>query len=79
MGNGWRLAVAVVVLLGGCSSKPEPTTQLGNERVRVERGEGGTDQFGLPLEIVLEPPEVPKDIRGPSPPIKETPPAAPKK
>ena len=29
------------------------------------------DDFGLPLVIVLKAPEVPEQIRGPSPPIKE--------
>ncbi len=29
------------------------------------------DDFGLPLVIVLDPPEVPEQIRDPSPPIKE--------
>lgn len=32
-----------------------------------------TDDFGLPLVIVMEAPEVPAEIRGPSPPIKEEP------
>ena len=32
-----------------------------------------TDDFGLPLVIVLETPEVPPEIRGPSPPIQAEP------
>ena len=68
-----------MVLLGGCSSHDEPTTKLGDERVRVESGNGQTDEFGLPLVIALDPPEVPKEIQGPSPPIKATPKAPPKK
>jgi len=31
------------------------------------------DAFGLPLVIVVEMPEVPKEIRGPSPPIHDEP------
>jgi len=79
MRSRWRLAAVAVVLLGGCSSKDERTTNLGDERVRVESAHGETDAFGLPLVIVLDPPPVPKEIQGPSPPIKETPKAAPKK
>ncbi|MCE5267406.1 MAG: hypothetical protein LLG00_05920 [Planctomycetaceae bacterium] len=30
-----------------------------------------TDQFGFPLVIVINPPPVPKEIEGPSPPIKD--------
>ena len=37
------------------------------------------DDFGLPLVIVLETPEVPQEIMGPSPPIKELPKPPPKK
>jgi uncharacterized lipoprotein len=33
-----------------------------------------TDDFGLPLVIVLEAPEAPPEIRGPSPPIRDLPP-----
>ncbi|MBN1396041.1 MAG: hypothetical protein JW959_13545 [Pirellulales bacterium] len=36
------------------------------------------DDFGLPLVIVLEAPEVPAEISGPSPPIEEAPEEAPK-
>ena len=74
----WLLAVAAIVLWGCCSSQEEPTTKLGDESVRVERG-GKTDAFGLPIVIDLSPPPVPKQIQGPSPPIKEPPPTAPKK
>jgi len=79
MRSRWRLAVTAAVLLGGCPSQDEPTTKLGNENVRVEPTDSETDPFGLPLVIVLEPPEVPKEIEGPSPPIQETPKTAPKK
>lgn len=37
-----------------------------------------TDDFGLPLVIVIKAPEVPKEIRGPSPPIRDASGAAPK-
>ena len=71
--NSRRLFAAIaLVLLGGCLSQEEPTTKLGDESVRVQP-HGKVDAFGLPLEIVLNPPPVPKEIRGPSPPIKETP------
>jgi hypothetical protein len=79
MRREWQLAVTAAVLLGGCPSQDEPTTKLGEERVRVEAAHRDADEFGLPLVIVLEPPEAPKEIQGPSPPIKETPKAAPKK
>ena len=72
MKSRWLFAAIAAVLLGGCSSQEEPTTKLGDENVRVEP-HGKTDAFGLPLVIVLEPPPVPKEIQGPSPPIKETP------
>jgi hypothetical protein len=74
---GLVLSVAVV-LLAGCSSQCEPTTKLGNETVPAE-AHGRTDPFGLPLEIVLEPPPVPEEIAKPSKPIKETPKAPPKR
>ncbi|MBU4271678.1 MAG: hypothetical protein KKE86_06835 [Planctomycetes bacterium] len=37
-----------------------------------------TDDFGLPLVIVLEVPEAPAEIRGPSPPIRDASGTAPK-
>ena len=42
--------------------KPEPARTPSGPRV---------DQFNLPLEIDIEMPEVPPEIQGPSPPIKE--------
>jgi hypothetical protein len=73
------LAVIAVVLVGGCRSRDQPTTKLGSETVRVESTGGPTDRFGLPLVISLEPPEVPKEVERPSPPVEETLKAAPKK
>ena len=37
-----------------------------------------TDDFGLPLVIVIKVPEVPAEIRGPSPPIRDASDTAPK-
>jgi hypothetical protein len=45
-------------------AKPEPAKTSSGPRV---------DQFNLPLEIQVETPEVPPEIQGPSPPIKEEP------
>jgi hypothetical protein len=80
MRSRW-LFVASAVVLWGCSVSPEEPTamgNLGNETVHVEKN-GKTSRFGLPLVIVLDPPPVPKEIQRPSPPIKESPKAAPKK
>ena len=46
------------------AAKPEPAGTPSGPRV---------DQFNLPLEIHIETPEVPPEIQGPSPPIKEEP------
>jgi hypothetical protein len=73
------LFVAIAVVLWGCCGCPEePTTKLGSETVRVQP-KGETDPFGLPIVIVIDPPPVPKEIEGPSPPIKEPPKTTPKK
>jgi len=44
------------------AANPEPARAPSGPRV---------DQFDLPLEIDVETPEVPPEIEGPSPPIKE--------
>ena len=72
MNYKWLFAAIAMVLLGGCLSREEPTTKLGDEDVRVEP-HGRVDAFGLPLEIVLNPPPVPEELQRPSPPIKEMP------
>lgn len=72
------LLVAMVVVLGSCSTAAEERTgKLGDESVRVQ-AKGKTDAFGLPLVIDLQPPPVPKEIEGPSAPIKDSPKTAPK-
>jgi hypothetical protein len=75
----WFVLAAVV--LWGCSGTPEepkPTGKLGTETVHFEKN-GKTSRFGLPLVIVFDLPPVPKEIQGPSPPIKESPKPTPKK
>ncbi|MCD4728475.1 MAG: hypothetical protein K8R46_12480 [Pirellulales bacterium] len=52
----------------------DPDKQLVEESPSVRT----TDDFGLPLVIVIKVPEVPAEIRGPSPPIREASGAAPK-
>jgi hypothetical protein len=39
----------------------------------VEPKDLKTDRFGLPLVIEMDAPEVPAEIRGPSPPVKQEP------
>ena len=57
----------LVLLLGGCAREsPPPSSPFPNA---VESHQ--TDDFGLPLVIVIKPPEVPKGIEGPLPPVKE--------
>lgn len=62
----WLWIVTALTVLAGCSSK-EPPQAGGNS---AAGGQVATDTFGLPLVIDLKAPEVPEDIRGPSPPIK---------
>ena len=47
--------------------EPDPDKQSAEESPSIRT----TDDFGLPLVIVIEVPEVPKEIREPSPPIRE--------
>ena len=57
----------LALLLGGCTREnPPPSSPFPNA---VESGE--VDPYGLPLVIVIKPPEVPKEIAGPLPPVKE--------
>lgn len=59
--------------LAGCPHTSAPPAPAG--------AQGRVDDFGLPLEITIHPPAVPKEIVGPFPPVKEQPakplPAAP--
>jgi hypothetical protein len=75
MKSRWLCAAIVVVLLVGCQAKSEPPSEpaekssiFGEASVA---GPGMTDEFGLPLVIVLNPPEVPKHLLRPSRPIAE--------
>jgi hypothetical protein len=79
------LTIAVLTL-SGCPSKGEPPSHstdassiFGKPSVA---GPGMTDDFGLPLIIDLEAPEVPEELLGPSPPLtnqQKTPLQTPKK
>jgi hypothetical protein len=53
-----------LALLTGCSCEREPAPDVKKPTVKP-----GTDEFGLPLVIHLDVPDVPEEIRGPSPPI----------
>jgi len=57
---GWSMLASLGLLLGGCTREsPSPSSPFPNA---VESGE--VDSFGLPLVIVIKPPEVPKEIEG---------------
>ncbi len=66
MESRWLTLGVVLVLLAGCASDsvPPPTASKPSPKV---------DAFGLPLVIVIDVPEVPKEIQGPSPPIQQEP------
>jgi hypothetical protein len=52
----------------------QPATSPAQEQAESATAEPGsrlTDDFGLPLVIVIEKIEVPPEIQGPSPPIKK--------
>jgi hypothetical protein len=66
MGKWLSIAVALIAFEGGCSDQPAETPQKST-------AERNTDDFGLPLVIVIDVPETPPEIRGPSPPIQEKP------
>ena len=69
MGVRWFLLAGLILLLAGCTPQSAAVSPQG----------GATDDFGLPLVIVIKAPEVPKELEGPSPPIevgsKATPPS----
>ena len=71
MKSGWPMLAIPALLLGGCTREPSPPPRFPNA---VESGL--VDDFGLPLVIVIDLPKVPKEIEGPSPPIKEEPASA---
>jgi hypothetical protein len=62
-----------LALLTGCSCEREPAPVVEKPTVKP-----GTDELGLPLVIHIDVPDVPEEIRGPSPPILPKKPA-PKK
>ena len=66
--------VLIVVLLAGCGARGSNTeTKISPEMPipSAEKGAPAPDRpaYGLPLDIQIEVPEVPREIRGPSPPI----------
>ncbi len=68
------MLVTAALSLGGCSREsppPSPPAPKPAESARI-------DDFGLPLVIVMKPPEVPKQIEGPlSPATDESPKPSP--
>jgi len=68
------IIVFVVALLAGCGARGSNSETKMSPKMPVpsaEKPESGPPQpaYGLPLDIHIETPEVPKAIRGPSPPI----------
>lgn len=64
------MALALVAA-GGCSRQPTPTTSALPSSGPGVILSGRVDSFGLPLNITLNAPEVPKEISRPSPPIPD--------
>ena len=50
--------------------KPNPFSKSTKGVAKKGPGDSLTDEFNLPLIINIETPEVPAEIRGPSPPIR---------
>ena len=85
MESRWLPLTAMVLLVGGCASDTAPPSPVGGPPGVSRAADLGStsgeknphspkvDDFGLPLEIVLDVPEVPKEIEGPSPPIQPEP------
>jgi len=83
MESGWRPLIAMVALLGGCGSgSAPPSPEPGNEPAASRAGRPNgkrpptsprLDAFGLPLDIFIDVPDVPKEIQSPSPPIRPEP------
>jgi hypothetical protein len=71
MKGKWFWITVGVIVLAGCSPKGGPASENPEKPsifgVPSIAGPGMTDQFGLPLEIELTPPPVPKEILGPTP------------
>ncbi len=70
------LIVLIVALLAGCGARGSNTeTKISPETPlpSAEKAAPAPERpaYGLPLDIQIETPEVPKEIRGPSPPIPE--------
>ena len=70
------LIVVIVVLLAGCGVRGSSNeSRISTEKVipAAEKTKPETlrPAYDLPLEIRVDLPEVPKEIRGPSPPIPE--------
>jgi hypothetical protein len=69
------LIVLIVVLLAGCARGSNTETKISPEMPipSAEKGAPAPERpaYGLPLDIQIEVPEVPQEIRGPSPPIPE--------
>jgi hypothetical protein len=82
MKSQWICMAIAVVLLVGCQAKSESSSEpvasqsmFGKPSVA---GPGMTDEFGLPLVIVLNPPPVPEYLLRPARPIVGQPETAPK-
>ena len=56
----------------------KPVSDPDKQSVKESPSVRTTDDFGLPLVIVIKVPEVPAEIRGPSPPIRDASDTAPK-
>ena len=79
MEKRWLTLAVATLLLTGCTSKnappagpPDPAKTSGQPGVKQHKSVR-VDDFGLPLEINIEVPETPKEIQGPSPPIRKAP------
>jgi len=74
--NRWLSVLIASALLGGCSCESKPSAVEKPIPKPVART---TDDFGLPLVIHIEAPEVPVGIRGPLPPVPASKKSAPKR
>jgi hypothetical protein len=67
MKSGWPMLAILALWCGGCARESAPPSPPAPKPAASSR----VDAFGLPLVIVIKPPEVPKEIEGPLPPVKE--------